>query len=77
MQINSIHGIDPATLIDPTVNIQAAYRVYQSQGLRAWSVYNSFKKEYDDKIKNNEYTKAGKIKAENKLRSNFMAQTEM
>ena len=30
--------------------------------------YNSFKKEYDDKIKNNEYTKAGKIKAENKLR---------
>lgn len=47
LQINSIHGIDPATLIDPTVNIQAAYRVYQSQGLNAWSVYNNGKyKEY-------------------------------
>ena len=41
LQINSIHGIDPATLIDPTVNVQAAYRIYQSQGLKAWSVYNN------------------------------------
>ena len=41
LKIASIHGIDPATLIDPTVNIQAAYRIYQSQGLKAWSVYNN------------------------------------
>ena len=41
LQINSIHGIDPETLLDPAVNIQAAYRVYQSQGLQAWSVYNN------------------------------------
>ena len=41
LQINSIHGIDPATLIDPTVNIQAAYRIYQSQGLKAWSAYTN------------------------------------
>ena len=43
LQINSIHGIDPATLIDPTVNIQAAYRVYQSQGLKAWTSFSSGK----------------------------------
>ena len=41
LQINSIHGLDPETLIDPTVNIQAAYRIYQTQGLTAWSVYNN------------------------------------
>lgn len=41
LQINSIHGIDPETLIDPAVNIQAAYRVYQSQGLKAWSAYTN------------------------------------
>ncbi len=47
LQINSIHGIDAATLLDPAVNIQAAYRIYQSQGINAWSVYNNGKyKEY-------------------------------
>lgn len=47
LQINSVHGLDPETLLDPAVNIQAAYRVYQSQGLNAWSVYNNGKhKEY-------------------------------
>ena len=43
LQINSIHGIDPATLLDPAVNIQAAYRVYQSQGLEAWSAHSNGK----------------------------------
>ena len=43
LQINSIHGLDPETLIDPTVNIQAAYRIYQTQGLKAWSVYSNGK----------------------------------
>ncbi len=43
LQINSIHGIDPETLMDPTENVRAAYRIYQSQGLKAWSVYSSGK----------------------------------
>ena len=43
MQINSIHGIDPETLMNPTENIRAAYRIYQSQGINAWSVYSNGK----------------------------------
>ena len=43
LQINSIHGLDPETLIDPTENIRAAYRIYQTQGLKAWSVYSNGK----------------------------------
>ncbi len=43
LQINSIHGIDAATLLNPTANVRAAYRIYQSQGLNAWSVYTSGK----------------------------------
>ena len=30
MQINSVRA-EPETLLDPTVNIQAAYRIYQTQ----------------------------------------------
>lgn len=40
-QINSIHGHNPEDLMDPEYNIKAAYKIYKSQGLRAWSVYNS------------------------------------
>ena len=43
MQINSVHGLDPETLLDPTVNIQAAYRIYQTQGLKAWTSFSSGK----------------------------------
>ena len=43
LQINSVHGIGPETLLNPTANVRAAYRIYQSQGLKAWSVYNSGK----------------------------------
>lgn len=43
LQINSIHGIDPEALLNPTANVRAAYRIYQSQGLKAWSVYNNGK----------------------------------
>ena len=43
MQINSINGLDPETLMYPTENIRAAYRIYQTQGLKAWSVYSNGK----------------------------------
>ena len=43
MQINSIHGLDPETLMYPTENIRAAYRIYQTQGLKVWSVYSNGK----------------------------------
>lgn len=39
----NVQSIDPATLIDPTVNVQAAYRIYQSQGLNAWTSFSSGK----------------------------------
>lgn len=42
-QINSIHGYDKNDLMDPEFNISVAYKIYKSQGLRAWSVYNSGK----------------------------------
>ena len=43
LQINSIHGIDPETLLNPTANVRAAYRIYQSQGLKAWTSFSSGK----------------------------------
>jgi len=43
MQINSIHGIDSETLMNPTANVRAAYRIYQSQGLKAWTSFSSGK----------------------------------
>lgn len=42
-QINSIHGYDKEDLMDPEFNIEAAYRIYKMQGLKAWSVYKSGK----------------------------------
>lgn len=40
-QINSIHGYPARTLFDPSQNIQIAYKIWRSQGYRAWSAYNS------------------------------------
>lgn len=43
-QINSVHGYDPARLLsDPRFNTQCAKRIYDSQGLKAWSTYNADK----------------------------------
>jgi cell wall-associated NlpC family hydrolase len=43
-QINSVHGYDTRKLTsDATFNTQAAKRIYDGQGLRAWSVYTSGK----------------------------------
>jgi cell wall-associated NlpC family hydrolase len=41
-QINDIHGLDRNRLVtDATYNAQSAKSIYDSQGLGAWSVYNS------------------------------------
>jgi cell wall-associated NlpC family hydrolase len=41
-QINSIHGFDPNKLLsDPTFNTQCAKKIYDGQGLRAWTVYTT------------------------------------
>lgn len=43
-QINDIHGLDRNKLTtDATYNTEAAKRIYDGQGLRAWSVYSSGK----------------------------------
>ena len=39
-QINSIHGYDCEWLKDPHNNLDAARKVYEKQGLRAWATYN-------------------------------------
>lgn len=39
-QINSVHNIG-GNLLDPATNAQAAKTVYDQQGLKAWSTYNS------------------------------------
>lgn len=41
-QINSVHGYNPTQLIeDPVYNIQAAVKIFGSQGFNAWSVYKT------------------------------------
>lgn len=40
-QINSIHGQSKEAMMDYKQNIAYAYKIYNSQGLRAWSVYNN------------------------------------
>jgi cell wall-associated NlpC family hydrolase len=41
-QINSVHGFDPNKLLsDPTFNTQCAKKIYDGQGLRAWTVYTT------------------------------------
>lgn len=43
-QINSVHGYDDRRLVsDAAYNTQCAKRIYDSQGLRAWSVYTNGK----------------------------------
>ena len=39
-QINSVHGYDCEWLKNPVNNLEAARRVFDKQGLQAWSVYN-------------------------------------
>ena len=42
-QINSIHGKDPARLMDPLYNTQAAFEIWRSAGnsWRPWSTFNN------------------------------------
>jgi hypothetical protein len=40
-QINSIHGYDSEWLKDVDNNIEAAKKVYEKQGLKAWAAYNN------------------------------------
>lgn len=40
-QINSIHGFSDAERLDPIQNIKIAFRIWQSQGYRAWSAYSN------------------------------------
>ena len=40
-QINSIHGFSDAERLDPIRNIEIAFRIWQSQGYKAWSAYNN------------------------------------
>lgn len=43
-QINSVHKYDPNKLVsDATYNTQCAKRIYDSQGLRAWTTYTTGK----------------------------------
>lgn len=40
-QVNSVHGFPVGELLTPTGNGRYAYRVYQSQGWNAWTVYRT------------------------------------
>jgi hypothetical protein len=39
MQINSVHGYDPARLADPDFNMSVARKIYDLQGWNAWTTY--------------------------------------
>lgn len=41
LQINSIHGYTKAHMLNPHENIKAGYRIWRTQGYKAWSVYNN------------------------------------
>lgn len=42
LQINSVHGFDRERLLsDPVYTARAGLKIYRSQGLEAWSTYNS------------------------------------
>ena len=43
LQVNSIHGYEKTELLDCHRNTDISYKIYQSQGFRAWSVYNNGK----------------------------------
>ncbi len=40
-QINSIHGHSRYILANPAKNTEIAFKIWQSQGYRAWSAYNN------------------------------------
>ena len=40
-QINSVHGHSRSILANPAKNIEIAFKIWQSQGYRAWSAYNN------------------------------------
>lgn len=40
-QINSVHGHSRSILANPAKNTEIAYKIWQSQGYRAWSAYNN------------------------------------
>ncbi len=40
-QINSVHGHSRDILANPAKNTEIAFRIWQSQGYRAWSAYNN------------------------------------
>jgi hypothetical protein len=52
LQINSVHwrgcGVTRTTLADPVVNATCGYKVFRSQGLRAWYAYRSHKRICDN-----------------------------
>ncbi len=40
-QINSVHGYSRDILANPAKNTEIAFRIWQSQGYRAWAAYNN------------------------------------
>ena len=40
-QINSVHGHSRSVLENPAKNTDIAFKIWQSQGYRAWSAYNN------------------------------------
>lgn len=40
-QINSVHGYSRNVLANPAKNTEIAFKIWQSQGYRAWAVYNN------------------------------------
>ena len=40
-QINSVHGHSRSILANPAKNTEIAFKIWQSQGYRAWSAYNN------------------------------------
>ncbi len=40
-QINSIHGHSRSILANPAKNTEIAFKIWQSQGYRAWAAYNN------------------------------------
>ena len=40
-QINSVHGHSRDILANPAKNTEIAFKIWQSQGYRAWSAYNN------------------------------------
>ena len=40
-QINSVHGYSRNVLANPAKNTEIAFKIWQSQGYRAWAAYNN------------------------------------